>query len=116
MARRTLNRRYLREVADQAQADTSGLARPKEPTKAKVKKSPAPGRKSRAKKAPPRMCAHWGIFDAGMKQVAIFNYNQRNAADAMLADLLARKKSPHFLQIVKLPMPEAVPFEPSPLT
>jgi hypothetical protein len=42
-----------------------------------------------------------------MKQVAIFDYNQRAAADEKIADLIARKKGIHFLQIVKEPMPEA---------
>jgi len=50
------------------------------------------------------MCARWGVFDASMKQVAIFDYNQKVAADEKLADLLATKKSAHFLQIVKEPM------------
>jgi hypothetical protein len=72
----------------------------------KAKKAPATKRKPRAKKLPPRMRALWGIFDAGMKQVAIFDYNQRAAADEKLADLLAKKKGGHFLQIVKEPMPE----------
>jgi hypothetical protein len=41
-----------------------------------------------------------------MKQIAIYDYNQRAAADEKLADLLAKKKGSHFLQIVKEPMPE----------
>jgi hypothetical protein len=40
-----------------------------------------------------------------MKQVAIYDYNQRIAADEKLADLDAKKKG-HFLQIVKEPMPD----------
>ena len=43
--------------------------------------------------------------------VAIFDYNQRGAADEKLADLLVKKKSIHFLQIVKEPMPEPAPVE-----
>ncbi len=57
------------------------------------------------------MRARWGVFDAGMKQVAIFDYSQRVAADEKLADLLAKKKGMHFLQIVKEPMPELAPAE-----
>jgi hypothetical protein len=113
MAGRILNRRVLREQADQAEQAAAGAsdATPAEkPPKAKTKKAAAP-RKARAKKAPPRMRARWGVFDSGMKQVAIFDYNQRPAADAKLADLLAKKKGLHFLQIVKEPMPEPVPLE-----
>jgi hypothetical protein len=64
---------------------------------------------------PPRLRARWGVFDGGMRQVAIFDYNQRAAADAKLADLTARKKGTHFLQIVKDLMPEPMPAEEAPL-
>src|SRR5262245_58253148 len=110
MAGRILNRRALREQADHAPAvAAAGVA----PTKAASKKkanaateaAPKP-RKTRAKKPPPRMCARWGVFDAAMKQVAIFDYNQRAAADDRLADLVAKKKGSYFLQVVKEPMPE----------
>src|SRR5207248_10270252 len=109
-------RRALREQADlvgrsQAASDTAPVAvPPKEPSKAKTRAAPKV-RKPRAKKAPPRLRARWGVFDAGMKQVAIFDYNQRAAADQKLADLLSRKKGIHLLQIVKEPMPEPVPAE-----
>jgi hypothetical protein len=117
MARRILNRRQLREQAEQAgqlgaDATDTGLAPVPRLKKGKAKASAAPrAKKPRAKKAPPRMCARWGVFDAGMKQVAIFDYNQRAAADAKLEDLLAKKKGIHFLQIVKGPMPEPAPVD-----
>jgi hypothetical protein len=112
MARRILNRHALREQAEQAErsaalaSDPAQVAGP--PDKPPKAKTPAASkvRKTRAKKAPPRLRARWGVFDAGMKQVAIFDYNQRAAADEKLADLLAKKKGIHFLQIVKEPMPE----------
>jgi hypothetical protein len=108
MAGRILNRRELREQADQAQrqqADGAGAAAPE--AGAKPRRAAAPkARKPRAKKAPPRLCARWGVFDGAMKQVAIFDYNQRAAADAKLAELLGRGKGTYFLQLVKEPMPE----------
>lgn len=117
MAGRILNRRALREQADQVEqseatvSDTPAVAAPL--TKRRKAKAPiAPKvKKARAKKAPPRMRARWGVFDAGMKQLAIFDYNQRAAADAKVADLLAKKKGLYFLQVVKEPMPEPVPAE-----
>ncbi len=91
----------------------------KPPTAAVKKKakaaSPAPvkQKKVRKKKDPPRLFARWGIFDAGMKQVAIFDYNQRAAAEDKLADLSSKRKTPYFLQIVKearaVPAPEEAP-------
>jgi hypothetical protein len=118
MAGRVLNRRVLREQADQAESAGGGVpaaggagvpakkkARAKAPAVPKV-------RKARAKKAPPRMRARWGVFDGGMKQVAVFDYNQRADADERLAHLLATKKGIHFLQVVKEPMPEPEAAEP----
>src|SRR5258708_721201 len=116
MAGRILNRRALREQADQAlapEAVPSGATlAPEAPVKkARAKAGAVPKvRKPRAKKGPPRRCARWAVFDAGMKQVAIFDYNQRAAADEKLALLLATKKGIHFLQIVKEVMAEPAPI------
>jgi hypothetical protein len=116
MAGRILNRRELRKQAEQAEqagppaaeGASAPLATP--PPEKKARKAPAP-RKPRAKKTPPRMRARWGVFDGSMHQVAIFDYNQRAAADTKLADLLAKKKGIHFLQLVKDQMPEPAPAE-----
>ena len=119
MSGRILNRRALREQVDevkQPEAEVSDSALAATPSK-KQRKAKAPTapkvKKSRAKKAPPRMRARWGVFDGGMKQVAIFDYNQRAFADEKLADLLAKKKGSHFLQIVKEPIREPAPVESS---
>jgi hypothetical protein len=114
MAGRIRNRRELRDQADQAERQraevpdaATGAAATPEGGKAKAKRTAAPkARKPRAKKAPPRFCARWGLFDGGLKLVAIFDYNRRDAAEAKLAELLGRKKGIFFMQIVKEPMPE----------
>lgn len=111
MAGRILNRRELREQADQAERlETAAPDAAAVPAAKKKAKAKAPGaakvKAPRKKKAPARLRARWGVFDAAMKQVAIFDYNQRAAAEEKVADLLVKKKSPHFLQIVKEPMPE----------
>jgi hypothetical protein len=96
MAGRIPNRRELRKHADQAEqseAVASDATPAAVPPEKKAKKAPASKRKPRAPKAPPRLRARWGVFDGGMKQVAIFNYDQRAAADAKLADLLAKKRA-----------------------
>jgi hypothetical protein len=117
MASRILNRRELREQADHAgqldagAADVASAGVPsKQGAKRKAVRAPR-AKKPRKAKPRPRLRARWGIFDAGMKQVAIFDYNQRAAADEKLADLLAKRKGIHFLQIVKEPMPEPAPVE-----
>jgi hypothetical protein len=118
MAGRILNRRELRKQADEAEqaghaeavAPDAALALVAPDDKPKAKPRAAPRvKKPRPKKAPPRMRARWGVFDASMKQVAVFDYNQRPAADQKLADLLGRKKGLYYLQIVKEPMPEPAP-------
>ncbi len=108
MAARVLSARRLRKQLEEAAVPgENGTAAP---AATKAKKAPVK-RKPRAKKAPPRMYARWGVFDGGMKQVAIFGYSERPAADEKLAELLARKKGTYFLQIVKEPMPEPVAAE-----
>ena len=94
-------------------ADDEGPRPAKKPAKAKAPAAKA--RKPRKPKAAPRMRARWGVFDASMKQVAIFDYNQRAAADQKVAELAARKNGTFFLQMVKEPMPEPAPGDaPSP--
>lgn len=108
MVRRILNRRELRIQAEEvakpelgASEVVPGAAPPK-----KVARKPRAPKKPRPKKEKPRMRARWGVFDGGMRPIAIFDYNERGAADEKLANLLATKKGLHFLQIVKEPMPE----------
>src|SRR5947208_8812396 len=122
MAGRILNRRELRKQSDQASeqpeaaAPAAGVAEAPPKKKARAKAPAAPRvKKPRPKKAPPRMRARWGVFDGGMKQIAVFDYNQRAAAEQKLADLHRRNKGVHFLQIVKEEMPEPEPAVVSPV-
>src|SRR5947209_917794 len=104
MAGRVRNRRELRRQADQAEqaqaaapdADVAAVPA-KGQVKAKAPRAPRVKR-VRPKKAPPRLRARWGVFDGSMRQVAVFDYNQRAAADEKLAGLLARNKGIHYLQ------------------
>jgi hypothetical protein len=114
MAGRILNRRELRKQSDQVEQTEAGvtgtaatLAVSEE--KAKRKSAAAKVSKPRKPKVPPRMRAMWCIYDGGMKEVALFDYNQRAAAEARLAVLLGKPKGVYFLQIVKQPMRAAEP-------
>jgi hypothetical protein len=117
MAGRTLNRRELRKQADQAEQKATAETAESEATaaaapakkKGKAKAPATPKVKKPRKKATQRLCVKWGVFDASMKQVALFDYNQRAAADQKVADLAAKKNGIFFLQIVKEPMPEPEP-------
>jgi len=123
MAGRILNRRELRKQTDASEqiaateVDTpedaaTVVAKPKRASRAKAKTPAVPKvRKARAKKAPPRMRARWCVYDGAMKPIAVFDYNQRGAADDKLAEMLGRKKGTYFLQILKEQMPDADPAE-----
>jgi hypothetical protein len=110
MASRILNRRELRRQADDADEvepdDSADGAAPVTKKRKAKEGAPPKARKPRPKKASPRLRARWGVFDGSMKQVAIFDYNDRASADEKLADLREKKKGLYFMQIVKEPMPE----------
>lgn len=114
MARRVLDRRKLRAESESAEALGVKATPATKTRKAKVKDQ-ADGtavpkeKKARVKKTklPPRMRVRWCIYDAAMKPVAMFDYNQRPAAQARLAEYLEKKPN-YFLQLHKelLPIPE----------
>jgi hypothetical protein len=111
MAERTSNQRAELQTTEHAEtvplADANAEAKPKR----KRAKSPSPplAKKTRAKKPAPRICARWVVFDGTMKQVAVFEYRDRAAADQKLADMRAKNKGSYFIQVVKEPMPEPEP-------
>ncbi|MCH8048107.1 MAG: hypothetical protein IID44_30810 [Planctomycetes bacterium] len=90
MARKVVSRKKLRAEAEAAE---------KAPKKAKKKTT----RKKKTKKdaAEIRLKAFWGVFSQSLKRVAVFDYSQRKAADKKMADLNAKGKAPHFVQLVK---------------
>jgi hypothetical protein len=115
MAGRILNRRELRKQTDQAEqaqaggTDTAATVTLTEGVVERKSGAAAKARKPRKPKTPPRMRALWCVYDGGMKEVALFDYNQRAAAEAKLTAMLDKKKGTYFLQIVKQPMPAAEP-------
>jgi hypothetical protein len=112
MKGRILNRRALRKQADEADAAVVVAPEAAPGNKPRAKAPAAPrAKKPRKAKATPRLRARWGVFDGSMKQVAIFDYNQRAAADDKLSELNTKKKGAYFLQIVKEPMPAPEPVE-----
>jgi hypothetical protein len=115
MARKILNRRELRKESDQAEAqnEKAGEA-PAKKTKSKAKADGTPKvKKPRKKKEPPRYVAKWAVYDAGMKQIALFDYNKRDDAEQKIVDLKAKKNTTYFIQMVKEPMVVATEAEPA---
>ena len=111
MARKVVNRKELRAQADAAEARGKTKAgskekaakekapkekKAKEPKKAGEKK---PSRKKVAKEA--RMKAYWGVFNSGMKRLALFEYADKKAAEKKVQELIGSSRAHHFVQLVK---------------
>jgi len=114
MARKVVNRKELRAQNDAAEAREKTKKAPKKspqdkaaktpkPKKEKVAKDPKapkkPSRKKTAKES--RMKAYWGVYNQGMKRLAMFEYSDKKAAEKKAADLMASSRTNHFIQLVK---------------
>ncbi len=101
MARKILNRKELREESEAAEREETE-AKAKKTTKKKTVKKKATKRKSRAKVVKEvRLKAFWGVFNQSLRRVALFEHSQRKQADKKAEDLMAKGKTPHFVQLVK---------------
>ena len=95
MARKVVNRKALREEAEAAERNPE--VKKKAATKRKAAK-----RKTRSKVAAEvRIKLFWGVYNQSMKPVAIFEYDQKEAAVKKAETLSQSGKSPHFVQKVK---------------
>lgn len=111
--RKVVNRKELRAQNDAAEArektskkstkEKTGKEKDSKPKKEKVAKDPKaakkPSRKKTAKEV--RMKAFWGVYNQGMKRLALFEYSDRKAAEKKAADLMASSRTNHFIQLVK---------------
>ncbi len=76
-------------------------------------------RKTRKKKSEViRRKLFWGVFNHAMKRVALYDFNQRKAAEKRAEELSPEGKPPHFVQKVKEDVVEPIdpdaPVEPPP--
>jgi hypothetical protein len=106
MARKVLNRKELRAEAEAAEELEEGEEEaPKKKTRAAAATKTPAKRKSRAKAAKEvRLKAFWGVFNQSMKRVALFEYSERKQADQKAQDLSVSQKTPHFVQLEKVPI------------
>ena len=103
MARKVVNRKELREEAEAAEKAGATKKAKKKAARKTAK------RKSRAKTpVDVRMKMYWGVFNQAMKPVAMFEFNQKKAAEKKAATLSQNGKSPHFVQKVKQEIDEEV--------
>ena len=102
MARKILNRKVLRQEAEAAEA--AGKDKKAGATEATKK----PKRKSRAKEpVEVRLKLLWGVFNASMKRVALYEFTQRKQAEQKAADLSQGGKQQHVVLKVKEPVVES---------
>ena len=67
-----------------------------------MKKKKKAKRKSKKKAAEDvRLRVFWGVFNHAMKRVALYDFNQRKAAEKRAKELSPEGKPPHFVQKIK---------------
>lgn len=98
MARKVVSRKQLREEADAA--ERSGVKKKVAKKKAVKKVTKRKAAKKKVVKEV-RLKAFWGVFTQSLQRVAIFEYSQRDKADAKAEALSTSQKTPHFVKLVK---------------
>ncbi len=53
-----------------------------------------------------RLKAYWGVFNASLKRLAVFEYADKRAAEKKAKELSGGSKGVHFIQLVKEPITE----------
>lgn len=71
------------------------------PVKKKKKKKKAKRKTKKQMLEDIRLRAYWGVFNHAMKRVALYEFNQRKAAEKRAQELSPEGKPPHFVQKVK---------------
>jgi hypothetical protein len=106
MAKRTINRRELRDQAEAAGKLSSGAAdsaEGKKKGKEAKKKTAAKPKRSKTKLVV-RKRLLWGVFSASMKEEGRFPFAEREAAENRAAELSAKHKRTFFIQPIKEPI------------
>jgi len=93
MARKVVSRKQKREEAEAAEAIEAAEAPKKKKKKAK--------RRTKKEAVPVRMKVFWGVFNHAMKRVALYEFNQKKAAQKKASDLNVEGKPPHFVAKIK---------------
>ena len=112
MAKRTINRRELREQAEAAEKRGTPAAEAAETTeksgKTKEKKKPAAKSKRVKARVIIRKKLLWGVYSGTMKEEGRFAYADRAGADTRAAELSAKHKKIYFVQPIKEPLGDHV--------
>ncbi|WP_165224219.1 hypothetical protein [Aquisphaera insulae] len=94
------------EAAPEADEEEVVDRKPKKKAKAPAKSK---AKSSRPAKPAARMRIVWVVMNDAFKQVASFDYTQKEAAEARAAELTAKGRGTHFVQRTKEAMPDDAP-------
>ena len=107
MAKRTINRRELRDQAEAAEKLGGAAGEVGDKKKAKeAKKKPAAKAKRSKTKVIVRKRMLWGVFSSSMKEEGRFPYADRSSAEEKAAQLTEKHKRTYFIQPIKEPIEE----------
>lgn len=90
--------------------DKNGAKAPAQrtPSRESKKKAPTPpkkgGKKRSARNTVVRRKAYWGVFNDLVRQVAIFEYQDRAEAEKTAREWTKKKRGSYFVRIVKQPV------------
>ena len=93
-AKKAAKKKAVKKKTTKKAADEAG------DEEAPVKKKKKSKRKKKAA-AVIRMKVFWGVFNHAMKRVALYEFNQRKAAEKRAKELTDSGKPPHFVMKVK---------------
>jgi hypothetical protein len=94
------------DVVEDTDDEDAGERKPKKKPKAPSKAKP---KTPKAAKPAARMRIVWIVVNDAFKQIATFEYTQREQAEARAKELTEKGKGVHFVQRSKEPMPDDAP-------
>ncbi|MGQ0635181.1 MAG: hypothetical protein ACT4QC_11265 [Planctomycetaceae bacterium] len=109
MAKRTVNRRELREQHEAAEKRQPKSAAAGAKSAKDGKKKAAPKAKRGKSKVVLRKRLMWGVFSSSLKEEGRFPFADKEAAENRAAELTQRHKRTYFIQPIKEPIAEKEP-------
>ncbi len=113
MAKKTAKKVAKKTTTTAKKAVKKATKKATETKEAAAKKTVKKVAKKAAKRAPRkkvvkevRLKAFWGVFNASLKRVAVFEYADKRAAEKKAKELSGGSKGVHFIQLVKEPITE----------
>ncbi len=94
------------EVVEDSDDEDAAAKKPKKKPKAPAKSK---AKTPKAAKPAARMRIVWAVMNDAYKQVAVFDYANREGAEAKAKELTEKGKGTHFVHKVKEPMPDDAP-------